>query len=80
MERFSLKDLSIQNRISLLRELGYDSDGKFVLDSQGKHVKDKYIGIDVMLENMLILPGSTLVLDNNPISISEYIEEYNKDL
>ena len=76
MELVSLKTLPIASKIELLKELGYTSDGKYVLDSNGSRVQDKYIGVEVAIENMLILPGSTLILDNNPLSIAAYLEEY----
>lgn len=77
MELFSIKDMPDKNKIILLKELGYASDGKFVLDKKGQKIKDKYIDIDVTLSNMLIFPGSTIILDNNPLSITSYLEEYD---
>jgi len=76
MEIISLKNISLKSKILLLKELGYNSDGKFVLDSKGKRVIDKYINIPIRVNNMAILPGSTLILDDNELSISSYIEEY----
>lgn len=76
MELLSLKDVSNESKISLLRELGFDSDGVFVLDSAGNRVLDKYINEPVRLDNMIILPGSTVILDDNSLSIASYIEEY----
>jgi len=76
MEYVSLKDLPKESKIQLLIALGYGSDGNYVLDSNGGRVKDKYIDIDVTLSNMLIFPGSTIILDNNPLSIASYLEEY----
>ena len=60
----------------LLKELGYGTDGEFVLDNSGKKVLDKYVDIPVRVENMVILPGSEIILDDNELSISSYIEEY----
>lgn len=76
MEIVSLKNVSIKSKVLLLKELGYDSDGEFVLDSKGKKVPDKYIDMPVRVDNMVILPGSTIILDDNELSISSYIEEY----
>lgn len=76
MELISLKEVSLNSKIKLLKELEYDSDGKYVLDSQGNKVLDKYIEIPIEIDNMVILPGSTIVLDNNELSISKYIEEF----
>lgn len=76
MEYLSIKSLPIETKIQLLKELGYDSDGKYVLDNKGQKVKDQYIDITVTLDKMLILPGSTIILDDNPISIAAYFEEH----
>lgn len=76
VEYFSIKNLSIKSKIELLEALGYKSDGKFVLDENGKRCKDKYVDIDITLDRMLIFPGSTIILDNNELSIASYLEEY----
>jgi len=76
MEFVSLEKLPKEQKIKLLRALGYDSDGQFVLDSSGNRVRDKYTDDEVTLTNMLLFPGSTVVLDNNPLSIAEYLEEH----
>ena len=76
IEKISLKGLSPEERILLLKELGYGSDGTYVLDEQGKILIDKYVNQPVKINNMLILEGSTLILDNNPLSIASYLEDY----
>ena len=76
METISLKEISKESKIALLEVLGYSSDGNFIFDDRGKKVFDQYINEAVRIENMLILPGSTLILDDNPLSIAAYIEEY----
>ena len=76
MDVVSLKEVSKESKILLLNELGYKSDGEFVLSNEGQKVIDKYIEIPVKLNNMAILPGSTIVLDDNELSITSYIEEY----
>lgn len=63
-------------KVLLLKELGFGSDGTYVLDVDGKQVLDKYIDEPIKIDNMAILPGSTLILDDNPLSISSYLEEY----
>ena len=75
-EKILLKELTNEERIELLRELNYDSDGTYVLNSEGNIVIDRYIDQPVKVGNMLILEGSTLILDNNPLSIAAYLEEY----
>ncbi len=76
IEAFSLKQLSKDEKILLLKELEFQTDGEYVLDEKGVVIKDKYIGIPVQLGNMIIFPGSTLILDNNELSIAMYISEY----
>lgn len=76
MELVSLKGISIETKIALLKELGYDSDGEFVLDKNGNKVLDRYLDIPVKVENMVVFPGSTIVLDDNELSISKYLEEF----
>lgn len=75
-EIVSMKDMPKEIKIELLRKLGYDSDGTFVLDKNGKQILDKYIEEPVRINNMAIFPGSDLILDNNPLSISSFLEEY----
>lgn len=76
MELVSLKEVSLNSKIALLKELGFDSDGEYVLDSEGNKVIDKYIDIPVKVNNMAIFPGSTIIIDDNELSISLYLEEF----
>jgi len=76
MELVSLKDIPRESKILLLKELGYDSDGIFVFTSAGEKVIDRYIEQPVKIDNMAIFPGSEIILDDNPLSIASYIEEY----
>lgn len=76
MELVSLKQVSIDSKIQLLKELGYDSDGEFVLESDGKRYVDRYLDIPIKVESMVILPGSTIILDDNELSLSKYMEEF----
>ena len=76
MELISLKQVSVESTTQLLKELGYNSDGEFVLDENKNKILDKYLGIPVKVDNMIILPGSTVILDDNEISLSKYLEEF----
>lgn len=78
MELISLKDVSIESKIKLIEKLGYRSDGIFVLDETGSKVIDKYIDEPVKIDNMFIAPGSTIFLDNNPLSVASFIEEFGE--
>ncbi|MCL2135099.1 MAG: hypothetical protein FWH37_06050 [Candidatus Bathyarchaeota archaeon] len=73
----SLKDVPQNSKIRLLHELGFSSDGIYVLDNLGQKVYDKYTDEPVKISNMAILPGSTIIIDDNPFSIISYLEEYS---
>ena len=76
MELISLKKVSKESKIKLLKELGYDSDGEFVLNLDGTKFLDRYLDIPIKVDNMVILPGSTIILDDNELSLSKYLEEF----
>lgn len=75
-EIISLKDMPDDMKILLLEELGFKSDGTYVLDNNGNKHIDKYINQPVKISNMIILPGSTIIIDDNPLSIASYMEDY----
>jgi len=74
-ELVSIKDMPRDAKVILIKKLGYGSDGQFILKNGKKHL-DKYINEPVRINNMFIYPGSTLIIDNNPLSISAFFEEY----
>lgn len=76
MELVSLKTAPKDVKILILKELGYGSDGEFVTDKDGNKVLDRYLEVPVKVENMVIFPGSTIILDDNELSISSYLEEF----
>jgi regulator of RNase E activity RraA len=65
-------------KLLLLKELGLSANADGYVTKDGKQVQDKYIEQPVRVENMAIFPGSTIVLDDNPVSIASYIEEYGE--
>lgn len=75
-EILSIKDMPNNLKIQLLQELGFDSDGTFVIDEAGNKILDRYTSEPVRLSNMAIFPGSTIILDDNPLSISSFLEEF----
>jgi len=75
-ELINIKDMPVNLKIALLDKLGYNSDGTFVLDEKGRKLLDKYTDDPIRIDNMFIYPGSTIILDNNPLSISSFLEEY----
>lgn len=67
-----------QKRI-LLKALGYDVDaqGYVVYDTRDrKRVVCKYTDSEVEFASASVLPGSTIVINTTPLSLSAYIEEY----
>ena len=76
METISLKKIGFDSKIALLKELGFKSDGEHILDLNGTKVLDRYLDIPIKVENMVILPGSEIILDDNELSISAYLEEF----
>lgn len=79
MEFISLKNVAKESKINLLKELEYDSDGEFVLNLDGTKVLDRYMEVPIKIDNMVILSGSTIILDNNELSLSKYLEEFGED-
>lgn len=75
-ELIPIKDMPKSLKIILLKELGHDSDGTFVLNKKGEKYLDKYTNEPVKIDNMAIFPGSAIILDNNSLSISSFLEEF----
>lgn len=48
MELISMKDISADSKIQLLKELGYDSDGEFIINSDGSKLLDRYLEIHLI--------------------------------
>ncbi len=71
-------NLPISEKIILLKALGYDVDKEgYIIDENKERVSDKYSECEIKIENASILPGSTIIIDTNSYSLSEYFEEYN---
>ncbi|MEK6928021.1 MAG: hypothetical protein AABX11_06325 [Nanoarchaeota archaeon] len=79
MELMSLNEVSVESKILLLRGLGLGGKEGLVVDAEGKKILDRYLQIPVKIDNMVIFPGSTIVLDNNELSITMYMEEFGED-
>lgn len=78
MEIVNLGGVPRESKIALLKELGYalEQDGVHIRDvTTGKRVIDRYTNIEVSIDRMMILPGSTILLDDNEFSLMSYIEE-----
>jgi hypothetical protein len=76
MERVLLSSFSREEVIETLKELGYEVDVNGFLRKDGKEYLDPYSEDKVVnINNMLILPGSVIIIDNNPISIAFYLQD-----
>jgi len=80
VDLISVKDLSIKTKLALIEELGYTSDGVFVFNSDGTKVLDRYTSAEVKLENMAIVPGSIILLNEDSGGLLKYIEEHGDEL
>ena len=81
LEVVSLKGAPREFKVALLKKLGYDVDKQgYVVDSKGERVKDKYAGKEVNIDNMAVFPtrSPVVVMDDNLLSITSYIEEYEE--
>ena len=76
LQLVSLRYMPANLKATLLKELGLNVDERGYVTRDGRVVRDKYIDQPVKLDNMMVLPGSTIVLDDNPLSIALYIQEY----
>jgi len=76
MQVISLNKVSSNSKILLLNELGYGTDGEFVLNKDGEKFLDRYLDVPIKVDNMIILPGSEIILDDNELSVSSYLEEF----
>ena len=80
MELLSLKQAPREFRIELLKalDLSVDDAGNYVIGKDGVPLLDRYLNRPIRVDNMLILPGSTIVLDDNALSIASYVEEFGE--
>jgi hypothetical protein len=78
MELLSLHGISDESKVALLRALGFDCDGRNVL-REGRPLVDPVVGESVTIDNMAILPGSTVVIVDNPLSVAAYLDEHGED-
>ena len=75
-ELVQIKDMPREFKIMLLKELKCGSDGIYVLNEKGEKYLDRYTNEPIKIDNMAIFPGSTIILDNNSLSISSFLEEF----
>lgn len=61
----------------LLKALGYEVKRGYIIHSDTKErIICKYSKKPILFENASIMPGSTIIINSDPLSISQYIGEY----
>jgi len=80
MNKKKIINLPKNEKLILLKALGYtiDSEDYIINETDRKRVEDKYSNCFVKLDNASVLPGSTIIIDTNSFSLSEYFEEYRE--
>lgn len=73
---WSIENADPEVREALLDRLGYAMEGDRILDEDGNVVEDPCTGDPVHPQNMAIFPGSTVIVDDNPVSVAWYYENY----
>lgn len=82
MELVQWTDIPDEVQIEVLTQLGYSVEDGRVLDGEGTIVKDPYTHEELTFSNLAILPGNSppVLLDNNPVSLACYMEDYGTPL
>jgi hypothetical protein len=75
VEIVSIKTMPLEARAELARQLGYEVEGHQILKN-GEPALDPYIDEPVTLDNMAIVPGSAILLQDNAVSFAAYFEEH----
>lgn len=75
VEIVSIKNMPIEARAELARQLGYEVEGRKILKN-GLPALDPYTDEPVTLDSMAVVPGSAILLQDNAVSFAAYFEEY----
>lgn len=77
----SFMEIKDSEKLVLLKALGYsvNKHGFIIEDLNNKIVWCRYTNVPVKFEEASILPGSTVVINTTPVSLSSYIEEFLED-
>lgn len=76
MRQISIRSAPREFKVALVEAMGYKVEGDQILLPTGEKYLDPYTDVPVKLGNMLVVPGSTIVLDDNALSIAAYDEEH----
>lgn len=76
MKLISIRKAPKEFKVALVEAMGYKvEDGRIILVN-GEDYLDPYCDTPVKIDNMIVVPGSTLILDDNPLSIAAYDEDH----
>lgn len=75
VEIVSIREMPIEARTELVRQLGYSVDGHQIL-KDGQPALDPFVGEPVTLDNMAIVPGSVILMLDDSVSFAAYFEEH----
>ncbi len=76
MKLVSIRQAPREFKVALVEAMGYKVEGTQILLSNGEKYVDPYCDVPVRIDNMIVVPGSTLILDDNPLSIAAYDEDH----
>jgi hypothetical protein len=76
MKLVSIRQAPKDFKVALVEAMGYKVDGFQILLPNGEKYIDPYCDTPVKIDHMIIVPGSTLILDDNPLSIAAYDEDH----
>jgi hypothetical protein len=81
MNDLKLIQLGNDDRISVLKKLGYNLDNEgYVLQKKSKErLICKYSKEVIHINNAAILPGSLIVINANPVTMAEYFLDNHED-
>ena len=81
MQVVNLREAPPEFRLELVRELGYSvaEDGVHLIKDR-KQASDPYTNVPLRIDNLAVLPGSVVLLDNDPVGIALYLEEHGEVL
>ena len=76
-EELNLFEMPTNSKRVLLQALDHYVDKQgYVMDELGKRVICRYTHEEVHIEKAAILKGSTIIINANPFTLSQYMEEF----
>ncbi len=76
MKLISIRQAPKEFKVALVEAMGYKVEDGRILLANGENYLDPYCDTPVKIDHMIIVPGSTLILDDNPLSIAAYDQDH----